>query len=169
MPVLCPGPGLRPNLVTKLHSDSSFHYYKVSVASGVRMGVEATRDTCRQKGMQAACKGPRGCNAKDGMWVATRHLYIATQWIPGARLSHWSLPVRACVVSHRWPHPYLSPINSYLHRPSVTARKIQRTVPSWREFSSTHRGKGLFKYYVITLGEGGWWSISVLQWGWKVC
>ena len=56
MPVLCPGAS------TKLHSDSTFDYYKVAVASGVRM-VEATTVTCRHNGMQAACKGPTGCNA----------------------------------------------------------------------------------------------------------
>ena len=47
--------------VSKLHSDSTFNYYKVAVDDGVRMTEDAIATACRKGGMEAVCPGPSGC------------------------------------------------------------------------------------------------------------
>ena len=59
MPVLSPGASI------KLHSDSTFDYYKVKVDCGVTMVKGASPTACRAVGMEAACPGPSGCSAND--------------------------------------------------------------------------------------------------------
>jgi hypothetical protein len=51
--------------VSKLHCDSQFDYFKVVVEPGVRMVEGATVTACTKEGMEAACKGPRGCTYND--------------------------------------------------------------------------------------------------------
>ena len=56
---------LSPGVPIKLHSDSTFDYYKVAVESGVRMVEGATTTVCRNIGMEATCPGPSGCGYND--------------------------------------------------------------------------------------------------------
>ena len=54
-----------PGGSTKLHSDSTFDYYKVEVESGVTMVEGATVTACEKAGMTAACYGKSGCRWND--------------------------------------------------------------------------------------------------------
>ena len=56
---------MSPGGSVKLHSDSTFDYYKVKFDSGVTMLTGATTAACRKVGMEAACPGPSGCNVND--------------------------------------------------------------------------------------------------------
>ena len=51
--------------VSKLHSDSTFNYYKVAVDAGVKMMEDAIATACRKGGMEAVCPGPSGCHFND--------------------------------------------------------------------------------------------------------
>ena len=59
MPVLSPGRSI------KLHSDSTFDYYKVEVEAGVKMVEGATSIACERLAMRAVCVGPSGCRWND--------------------------------------------------------------------------------------------------------
>ena len=50
---------------SKLHSDSTFDYYKVAVDAGVKMMEAAIATACRKGGMEAVCPGPIGCHFND--------------------------------------------------------------------------------------------------------
>ena len=54
-----------PGRSIKLHSDSTFDYYKVEVEAGVKMVEGATSTVCQNVGMKAACMGPSGCRYTD--------------------------------------------------------------------------------------------------------
>ena len=117
MPVLSPGRS------TKLHSDSTFDYFKVKVEAGVRMVEGATTTVCEKIGMSAVCQGPSGCNYND----ESKCRVTPVSDTCGSNMGGISK------VTSLLPLP----IPSHLHRPSAMENHMPQGVPSWREFLTT--------------------------------